>query len=255
VTSVIRLTEPYGDQKLQTGEWFAPMSEGGVAPTVVLIHGGFWRAQYDRHLEDLIALDLADRGYLCWNIDYRSSAEPWPATLTDVAAGYDHLTNGRFADRVDPSRIAVVGHSAGGHLTAWLAGRHRLPPDAPGHNPDHHPPMLAVAQAGVVSLTAGAELNLGNGAPQALIGGTPDHHGERYAVADPICLLPTGVRTVLIHDRDDDVVPISQSEAYVKAATAAGDDSTLAVVPGNHDSHIDPPSAACDRLRAVLATL
>jgi acetyl esterase/lipase len=253
-TGVLRLTEAYGSETLQAGEWFVPAGDG-PAPAVVLVHGGFWRKQYDRHLEDAVALDLAARGYLVWNIDYRSSAVPWPATLTDVAAGYDHLWLGRFADRVDQDRVAVVGHSAGGHLAAWLAGRHRLPPGAVGHHDDIRPPVIAIPQAGVVALAAAAELNLGNGAPQALVGGTPHQHRERYQQADPLELLPTGVRTVLIHDRNDDAVPVTQSETYVSAATAAGDDSALAIVPGDHFSHLDPKSAACERMRDALAAL
>jgi acetyl esterase/lipase len=252
--SVIRLTESYGRERLQSGEWFVPPGEQ-LAPTVVLVHGGFWRKQYDRHLEDQVALDLAGRGYLCWNLDYRSSAVAWPATFVDVAAGYDHLLNGHFGRRVDPDRIAVVGHSAGGHLAAWIASRRRLPAAAPGHGPGAQPPNLIVPQAGVVALTDAAQLNLGTGAPQALVGGTPDRHPQRYAEADPVRLLPTGVRSVLIHDATDDVVPISQSETYVSAAKRAGDDSTLAVVPGNHFSHLDPASEAVAKLHEALASM
>jgi acetyl esterase/lipase len=249
-----RLVEHYGDLDLQVGEWFVPAGDG-PAPTAVLVHGGFWRARYDRHLEDPVAEDLAGRGYLCWNLDYRSAAVPWPATLSDVAAGYDHLLAGRYADRVDPRRVAVVGHSAGGHLVAWLASRHRLPPGAPGHNPTAHRPALCVPQAGVVALTIAAQQNLGDGAPQALVGGRPAERPERYREADPVDLLPSGVRSVLVHDRHDDTVPLSQSETYVTDATGAGDDSTLAVVPGNHFSHLDPTSKACARMREALATM
>lgn len=253
-TDVIRLTEAYGKDRLQVGEWFVPTGEK-PAPTVVLVHGGFWRKQYDRHLEDKVALDLAQRGYLVWNLDYRSSAVPWPATLTDVAAGYDFLPQGRFGDRVATGRVAVVGHSAGGQLVAWLASRDRLSSDAPGYNADLTLPNLMVPQAGVVALAKAADEGLGSGAPQALIGGTPAHYPERYEQADPVDLLPTGVRSVLIHDRNDDIVPLSQSEAYVGAAKQAGDNSTLAVVPGDHFSHTDPGSEACAKLREVLATM
>jgi acetyl esterase/lipase len=254
VSGVTRSTEAYGAQPLNVGEWFVPAG-AGPAPTVVLVHGGFWRQQYDRSLEEPVALDLAGRGYLCWNIDYRSSAKPWPSTLTDVAAAYDFLVHGKYADRIDRSKIAVVGHSAGGQLVAWLAGRHNLPAGVPGHNPAAHRPTLCVPQAGVVALTDAAQQNLGSGAPQALCGGGPADVADRYAIADPTRLLPTGVRSVLIHDRNDDVVPLSQSETYVHDAKQAGDDSTLAVVPGDHFSHIDPKSAAIQKLRDTLATL
>jgi acetyl esterase/lipase len=192
---------------------------------------------------------------VCWSIDYRSAAAPWPATLTDVASAYDHLFDGAHATRVDPARVAVVGHSAGGHLAAWLASRHRLAADAPGYRRDVRRPALCVPQAGVVALTLAARSGVGHGAPQALIGGGPDDCPERYRIADPAGLLPTGVRSVLIHDCNDDAVPISQSETYVASATSAGDDSRLEVVPGDHFSHLDPSSEACQRLREVLATM
>lgn len=253
-TQVIRLTEAYGPDRLNVGEWFVPAGDG-PAPTVVLVHGGFWRKKYDRHLEDRLALDLAGRGYLCWNLDYRSAAVPWPVTLSDVAAGYDFLRQGRFGDRVADGKVAVVGHSAGGHLAAWLAARGQLDPGAPGHSEQLRPPDLVVPQAGVVALTLAAEQGLGNGAPQAFVGGSPAHYPQRYQVADPTKLLPTGIRSVLIHDRDDDAVPISQSETYVAAAAAAGDAARLVVVAGDHFSHLDPSTEACAKLRDALATM
>ena len=252
--TVRRTTEKYGADPLQVGEWFAPAGDEQL-PTVMLVHGGFWRPDYDRHLEDKVAQDLAQRGFLCWNVDYRSAAVPWPATLTDVAAAYDHLRVGDLAHRVDPSRVAVVGHSAGGHLVGWLASRHTLGADAPGYHPQATPPALCVPQAGVLALTAAAEEGVGGGAPQALIGGEPAQFPERYAQADPIRLLPSGVRSVAISDRNDAIVPVDQSRRYVEAARQAGDDSTLVLTGGDHFSHIDPTSEACDRLREALATL
>jgi acetyl esterase/lipase len=251
---VTQLVEAYGPHPLQLGEWFVPEG-GGIAPTVVLIHGGFWRKDFDRHLEYHVAHNLAERGYLVWNIEYRSSAEPWPATLTDVANAYDHLLAGAFAERVDPQRVAVVGHSAGGHLAAWLASRHQLPADAPGHNPEALRPALAVPQAGVVAVAVAANNKVGAGAPEALLGGTPQTVPDRYGVADPVALLPTGVRSVLIHSKRDKVVPLRLSEIYVARATEAGDDSRLEVSPGDHFLHLDPKSAAYRSLCEALATM
>jgi acetyl esterase/lipase len=252
---VTRHIESYGDHALNVGEWFVPEGGKGLFPTVVLVHGGFWRKPYDRSLEEPIALDLVGRDYLVWNIDYRSSAEPWPATLTDVAAAYDHLFTGRYADQVDRQRIAVVGHSAGGHIAAWLSSRHRLEPGAPGHNPDVARPALVIPQAGVVALAQAADEGLGNNAPQALLGGSPRQHPDRYLVADPTELVPTGVRSVLIHGISDGVVPVSQSEAYHQAARRAGDDCSIERLPGDHDIHLDPAGEAIQRMRDALATM
>ena len=256
----VREVEQYGDLPRQRGEWWLPPgAPDGPLPTVVLVHGGYWRGSYwrgcwrgsyDLSLEDAVAADLAARGSLVWNVDYRPSDQPWPATLADAAAAYDHLATGRFADRVDPSRVSVVGHSAGGHLALWLASRDRLPAGAPG-GPRTGPPVAAVvAQAPVAALADGARLGLGGGAVQALLGGGPDELPERYAVADPLALLPTGVPTACVHAAGDDLVPIGQSETYV---AAAGPVARLVRVPGAHFEHLDPASAACAAMRGALA--
>lgn len=244
-----RTVEAYGDGRLQRGEWWYPTADGPL-PTVVLVHGGFWRPRYDRSLEDAVAEDLCARGYLCWNIDYAGSDRPWPTTLLDVAAAYDHLLT---SDRVDRDRITVVGHSAGGHLALWLASRHRLPGDAPGApDPAVPRPKLCVAQGAVAVLGIAARQRLGGGAVQALLGGGPEEVPDRYAVADPFALLPTGVRTVLIHGTDDNAVPVSIAERYVAAATAVGDDARLAKYIGGHFEHLEPDSEAGDLLRQAL---
>jgi len=249
-----RLVEAYGELPGQEGEWWLPPGTG-LLPVVVLVHGGYWRPGYDLSLEDAVAADLAAGGFLVWNLDYRASSEPWPATLADVAACYDVLGTGRYADRADPARVAVVGHSAGGHLALWLASRDRLAPGAPGAGRRGPAPSLVVAQAPVASLADGARERLGGGAVAALLGGSPEAAPERYAAADPVALLPTGVPTVLVHAPRDNLVPIRQSETYVAAATAAGDDSRLVRVDGGHFEHLDPASAACAELRSALDRL
>ena len=244
--------ERYGHGPRQVGEWWLPDAPpAGLLPTVVLVHGGFWRDAYDLTLEHAVAADLAARGWLVWNVDYRPSSEPWPAPLSDVAAAYDHLRRGRFADRVDARRTAVVGHSAGGHLALWLASRSRLPAGAPGAG-DVPAPALVVAQAPVAALEPAAALRLGSGAVQALLGGEPADVPDRLAVADPLTLLPTGVPTVCVHGTGDTTVPISLSEAYV---AAAGPGAELVSYDGGHFEHLDPTSEAVAALHGALARL
>lgn len=250
-----RFVEPYGDLLRQQGEWWLPSGAAGPLPTVVLVHGGYWRAGYDMSLEDAVAADLSARGFLVWNIDYRPASDAWPATLSDVAAAYDHLVIGRHAGRVDPARVALVGHSAGGQLALWLASRDRLPSGAPGTGRTGPTPALVVAQAPVAALVDGAAARLGGGAISVLLGGSPEGVPDRYAAADPVALLPTGVPSVLVHAPGDELVPIGQSETYVAAATAAGDDSRLVRVEGGHFEHLDPSSAAVAALRDALEGL
>ncbi|HEU4675383.1 MAG TPA: alpha/beta fold hydrolase [Motilibacteraceae bacterium] len=237
-----RFVERYGeDDPRQLGEWWLP--RGDSLPLVVLLHGGYWRPVYDLTLEHAVASALVARGFAVWNVDYRASDAPWPSTLLDVAAALDAVPASPVASRLDLARTAVVGHSAGGHLALWAASRGQLPADAPGAAPDVVP-SLVVAQAPVADLRLAAAQGLGGGAVLALLGGTPGQVPERYSVADPAQLLPTPARVVCVHGQDDDVVPLSQSEAYAAVARAAGVEVEVQVVPGGHFEHLDPASSA-----------
>ncbi|MCW2681122.1 MAG: alpha/beta hydrolase, partial [Frankiales bacterium] len=111
-------------------------------------------------------------------------------------------------------------------------------------------PAAVVAQAPVAALADAAREGLGGGAVLALVQGSPSDVPERYAVADPVALLPTGVRTTCVHAAGDDLVPISQSEKYV---AAAGPDAELVRFEGGHFEHLEPQSQACKAMRDALA--
>ena len=211
----------YGDHPDQVGNLHLPLGQGPW-PTVVLIHGGFWKWGWDRTLMTPLAHDLARRGYAVWNVEYRRVGQEgggWPGTLEDVAAAADALIS---MEAVDPSRVVAVGHSAGGHLAVWLASRHRLPKGAPGAATRLRL-RGAVSQAGVVDLVRGAEDDLGSGACAAFLGGTAGDVPERYAVASPASLLPLGLPVLLLHGSRDGDVPPSPSRDYAEAARRAGD--------------------------------
>jgi acetyl esterase/lipase len=229
----------YGPDPAQFGELYRP-STAARPGVVVVIHGGFWRARYDLSLGRPLAADLAAAGFTAWNIEYRRVGRGggWPATVDDVAAAIDHLAR---LD-VDTSQVVAVGHSAGGHLAVWAAGR-----------PAARVPLAgAVAQAGVLDLEVAARTGVGQTAVADLLGGSPDEHPDRYAAADPIRSVPPPVPVLCVHARADDTVPFAQSEAYV---AAAGGQAVLREVPGDHFSVIDPQDGAWDLVRAALPAL
>ena len=233
----------YGDHPDQVGNLHLPIGEGPW-PTAVLIHGGFWKWGWDRTLMTPLARDLARRGIAAWNVEYRRVGQEgggWPGTLEDAAAALDVLAE--LGD-VDLDRIVTVGHSAGGHLAVWLAGRHRLRPDAPGALPCVRP-KAAVSQAGVLDLVRAAAAGLGGGACTALLGGGPDDVPDRYAAASPAALIPIGVSVLLVHGGRDEIVPASQSHTYADAARAAGDSVEVVDLPGaDHFDLVEPEDPA-----------
>lgn len=129
-----RSVHPYGPHPSQVGELFLPMKEG-PHPVAVVLHGGYWRSRYDRSLMTELCLDLAAHGWAAWNLEYRrvGGGGGWPTTFEDVATGVDALAE--LEAQLDLEQIVSVGHSAGGHLALWLAGRGGLPAGAPGADP------------------------------------------------------------------------------------------------------------------------
>jgi len=229
----------YGPDRDNYAELSMPDSDPlGVA---VVIHGGFWRAAYDASLGQELAKDLARRGWAAYNIEYRRVGRGggWPGTLEDVSNAIDHL--GELD--LDLSHVVAIGHSAGGHLAAWAASRGDLPASAPGSSP-RVTVTGVVAQAGVLSLRTGAVTGVGGSAIVDLLGGSPSEVPERYEWTDPIARVPLDVPVVCVHGHDDDSVPFSQSEAYVRAAHSAGATVELVECSGGHMVHIDPASRA-----------
>jgi acetyl esterase/lipase len=236
----IRVT--YGPDAAQFGELYRPASV--VHPgTVVIVHGGFWRARYELDLGRPLAADLADHGFTCWNVEYRrvGNGGGWPTTFADVAAAVDRLAG---LD-VDTSAVVTVGHSAGGQLAVWAAGR-----PVPGV-----PVTAAVAQAGVLDLDAAVRQRLGDAATVAFLGGTPEEAPDRYAFADPLRAVPLAAPVLCVHARGDDTVPIEQSVAYVTAARRSGGRAMLREVSGDHFTVIDPADDSWRFVRASLPLL
>ena len=230
----------YGDKHSQFGELFLPAEDGGPYPVAVLLHGGFWKAQYGRKLMHPLCHDLVGRGWAVWNLEYRrlgrQSGGGWPATFDDLDAGIDHLRV--LQAPLDLTRVITIGHSAGGHLAALAATRPWPRVAVTG----------VVSQAGVLDLQRAWEWRLSNGVVRRLLGGTPEQQPERYATASPAARLPLGVPALLTHGGKDAIVPPAMSEEF---ARAAGCDLVL-LQDEDHYGHLDPDNALW---RAVIEWL
>ena len=240
----------YGDDPSQYVEISRP--DGTSKGVVVVIHGGFWKAQYDASLGRPLARSLAREGWTAWNLEYRrvgpaasGGGGGVPETLDDVAAGIDALAD---VEGLDTSKVITLGHSAGGHLATWAPSRGRFEQ----WQPERVSVTGVVSQAGVLDLRSAYEQDLGDGAVEAFLGHPP---GPADDPVEPIRQVPlSGVPVRCVHGRDDTVVPLSQSESYVAVATGAGGDAQLLEVEGGHFVLIDPDSRAWARTLALLDT-
>ncbi len=235
----------YGDDPSQFGELYLP--DGDPRGVVVVIHGGFWLDAYDLELGRPLATSLAGAGWAAWNLEYRRVGNGGgdPTTFDDVAAGIDELRDLDLGLDLDRAPVVTLGHSAGGHLATWAASRTRHPRWADGVDVTH-----VVSQAGVLDLRAADEEGLGGRAVRNFLG-----DGPIDPRLDPLQQVPLDVPVWCVHGTDDSNVPISQSEAYVAAAGAAGATAELVEVEGDHFVVIDTGSAAWTRTLEILDSL
>jgi acetyl esterase/lipase len=265
VPATIVRTMRYGSDPSQFARLHLPRY-GSRLPVVVVVHGGFWRQRYDVSLADPLADDLAEHGYVGVAVEYRRVGDGgtggWPQTLVDVATAVDDLqAAGQYLarGRLDLTRVAVVGHSAGGHLAGWLAHRGALRESTPGRTEpgDGHLPLAGVvSQAGVLDLVGASDERLGAGAVIDLMEGPAGSLPQRYHHASPLAHVGDGARVICVHGDADDEVPLSQSQRYVDAAVAAGDPAELVVLPGvGHYELIDPAHQAWAVCRERLAEI
>lgn len=253
-------TAAYGDHPDQVIDFYAPLEGRTAAPLVVLLHGGAWRAPYDRAHVSPLAGFLARRGFAVASVEYRRGGEGsgptpggdpvagrWPETFDDVAAALDAVPAlaAQELPEADVRRIVVTGHSAGGHLALWAAARHVLPEGSPWRLPAPPPLRGVVALAPIADFASAVELGVCGGAVNQLLG-QEGGFADRMGQADPAALLPTGIATAIVHGEDDIVVPSAVSEAYVEAAAKSGEMVGLTLLGDvGHFPLIDPRADAC----------
>ncbi|WP_328680911.1 alpha/beta hydrolase [Streptomyces sp. NBC_01261] len=265
-------TAAYGEHPDQVIDFYAPRGErmpGEAPPLVVVLHGGAWRAPYDRRHITPFADFLARRGFAVANVEYRRGAAlpaqggtspvagRWPDTFDDVAAALDALPAlvREALPQSDPRRTVITGHSAGGHLALWAAARHVLPKDAPWRTDAPAALRGVVALAPIADFTVAEKLAVCGGAAGQLLGGEAKF-AERLPYADPSLLLPTGIATTLVQGRADIDVPQAVAESYADAAAKSGEVVGLTLLEDvGHFPLIDPAADACAVVAEEIAQL
>lgn len=234
--------EQFGDLHLPEG--------AGPHPVVVLVHGGCWLSIADTGYMSHLARALVDAGWAVWAPEFRRVDMPggeWPGILVDVAAGTDHLRQVARHHPLDLERVVLMGHSSGGHLALWLAGREGLAAsgaEAPlrGENPVQVRGVVGLAAiAGVADYHARGGGGCGSEAVATLLGGDPSDHPDRLRLAEPGARLPHGVPVLLATGELDSVVPLAHDESF--ADDVGGDVRVVPVAQAGHFEVVAPWTA------------
>ncbi len=237
-------TIAYGDKPMQAVDLWLP-DGNGPHPTVLMVHGGCWQTEIaDRRIMNWIAEDLRRRGVAVWNIDYRGvdrEGGGYPGTFLDAAAAAEALRAHAPRHKLDLSPLVAIGHSAGGHLALWLAGRSRLPPSSPLRTETPLPIDTVISLGGLPDLEEAARPP-GSGCGTDVVSRLTGGHFTDTSVPR---LAPLGVRQVLINGRQDRIIPTSYAESYAAPMRAAGDKVKVRLLDRTgHVELIAPDTAA-----------
>lgn len=239
--------------------WLPPGN--GPFPVVVMIHGGCWQKHIaDRTIMNYAADALRQQGFAVWNIEYRGVDEVgggYPGTFQDVAHAADALRALAPRFRLDLNHIVGFGHSAGGHLIAWLAARPKLPPANPLHADSPLPLRGIVIAGGLPDLRTAPQGCAGDAVP-LLLGPQTASHPDIYADTSPAELLPFSIPQVSVNGDGDTISTPAMARAYTQRAIAAGDHAQVIVVANSgHVEEITPGTPIFAReaeaLRAMIA--
>lgn len=202
-------TMRYGPDPDNLGDLRLPDS---VAEGIIMvIHGGLWRQEHERDITETLAVDLTGRGYATLNIEYRrlGSGGGWPASAHDVLTAFDWITT---SERWGGSPLALIGHSAGGHLGLWVGARRadRL--------------ALAVGLAPITDLDVlAASGRVGSAEAAALL-----------EAGAPASVEAIPGKTLLVHGESDEIVPVAHSSRL-------GTGATVEIIPRMGHFHLLDP--------------
>ena len=215
----------YGDESDQVLEFYGQTTSD--KPTLVLIHGGYWRNLFDREHMRPLAVALAKAGFNVVLPEFRRVAGDPETTLRDLAFALSTL---------EDQKLILIGYSSGGHLALLLA--------------DKYPSIKKViGLAPVVDLIESQRLELGRGAVLEWLGKDAALRPE----LDPMVRPPIKAEAIFIHGNLDERVPLHLTQKYVDEMKGQGKAIALEILPGtSHFEMMNIPSSTFDAvLRAI----
>lgn len=230
-------------------------------PCVVIIHGGGWSSNIEDVMRGLARELAKDGDYVVFSIDYRwintGDGDEVPNTMNmlieDVYGAIAHIQEHASEYGGDPTRIAVTGDSAGGHLSACAANMTNMIGDGGfgdqegvyNYMPSYIPNGKSVNQ---VREEISAAIQVAAPSYGVFSGGTLGNfvqglsQGQVDAVS-PIKTIPAvserAVPQLLLRGTNDGLIRDEEVQSYTDALTAAGQKAEYVLVEGAGHAFFD----------------
>jgi acetyl esterase/lipase len=233
-----------------TFDVYEPRADSGRTsrPAILAIHGGAWRGG-DKAWGEQFAEELCPLGYVVFSINYRLAGEPgatWPAQIEDVQQALRYVRANARRFRIDPTRIASLGMSAGGHLATMVAlrddpagpdGRVSVAVTLDGEHDMTMPPSRVMADFESIMETV-----MGHAAPWS---------ATELRDISTVTFARPDVSVLTVHGAGDDNVYVAQGDRITAALRSRGADAEFVRIEGDEgDCHED--CWRVDRARKAL---
>lgn len=213
-----------------------PHNATAAVPAVIYIHGGGW-VLGDKAGSVLETLPYLKMGWAAVNVEYRmASASKAPAAVEDCRCALKWIVRNAKDYHIDPGRLVVTGHSAGGHLaltTGMLMERDGLDSNCPANPGEDEPRVAAIVNwygpTDVNDLIKGP--NTKNYA-QMWLGSVPNKEEIARETSPLTYVRKQNPPVITIHGDLDDVVPYSHAVRLHEALDKAGVTNELYTING-----------------------
>jgi acetyl esterase/lipase len=207
---------------------YRPPAGTGKRMATIHIHGGGFSGGSKNTLTERVP-PYARRGYVALAVQYRLTGQAkWPAQIEDVKAAIRWTRANAKALGVDPDRIGVVGHSAGGHLALFAAGT----PNRPEFEGKGGTPGIGTEVIACCAYYPATEIRpRADGTANNLLAAGSDETAHR--AASPVTHVAAGFPpTVIFHGTADTTIPVESSERFFKLLRDAKVPAELHAIDG-----------------------
>jgi acetyl esterase/lipase len=227
-----RLTEranvAYGTRPGERLDAFLPARTRAATPAVLVVHGGGWKTGSKEGWDGRARALARQTGWATFSVEYDlDAARPWVAQPADIRAAITWVKHNATKLGIDPTRVALLGSSAGGHLSMLVATT-ATPADRVA---------AVVSWSGPTDLPRLARARRGEPRVKQLAaryaGGRLDTLPRRWIDQSPVAHVDRGDPPMLLAgSRDETMVPIDQLTSMRDALSAHGVHVETIVLPG-----------------------